>query len=149
MKSKSWNRIHLMKYHLKTKQKRTPISGTVCCANSLQLWLTLCDPMDCSLLGSSLHWILQVRLLEWVAMPFSRGSPQSRDWTCIFSSICMSGRLFPIWATRDAPSPHLLGLAYFQQHLEWNITHLYATSGFVSFAITMTFLSTEILIHFM
>ena len=149
MKSKSWNRIYLMKYHLKTKQKRTPISGAVCCANSLQSWLTLYDPMDCSPLGSSVHWILQARLLEWVAMPFSRGSPQSRDWTCIFSSVCIAGRLFPIWATRDALPPHLLGLAYFQQHLGWNITHLYATSGSVSFAITMTFLFTEILMHFM
>ena len=36
--------------------------------------LTLCDPMDCSLPGSSVHGILQARMLEWVAIPFSRGS---------------------------------------------------------------------------
>ena len=40
---------------------------------------TFCDPMDCSLPGSSVHGILPVRILEWVAIPFSRGSSQSRD----------------------------------------------------------------------
>ena len=42
------------------------------CAKSLQSFLTLCDPMDCSLPGSSVHGILQARILEWVAMSFSR-----------------------------------------------------------------------------
>ena len=41
-----------------------------------QLCLTHCDPMDCSLPSSFLHWILQARILEWVAMPSSRGSSQ-------------------------------------------------------------------------
>ena len=40
---------------------------------------TLCNPMDCSLLGSSVHGILQARILERVAIPFSRGSSQLRD----------------------------------------------------------------------
>ena len=40
-----------------------------------ELCLTLCDSMDCSPPGSSVHGILQARILEWVAMPFSRGSP--------------------------------------------------------------------------
>ena len=44
--------------------------------------LTLCDPMDCSPPGSSVHGILQIRILEWVAISSSRGSPQPRDWTC-------------------------------------------------------------------
>ena len=48
-------------------------------AKSLQLCPTLNDPMDCSLPGSSVHGILQARILEWVAMPSSRGSSQSRD----------------------------------------------------------------------
>ena len=39
-----------------------------------QLCLTLCDPMDCSPPGSSVHGILQARILEWIAIPFSRGS---------------------------------------------------------------------------
>ena len=44
-----------------------------------QLCPTLCDPIDCSLPGSSLHGILHARILEWVSMPFSRGSLQPRD----------------------------------------------------------------------
>ena len=40
---------------------------------------TLCDPMDCSLLDSSVRGILQANILEWVAIPFSRGSSQARD----------------------------------------------------------------------
>ena len=49
---------------------------------------TLCDPMDCSPPGSSVHGILQARILEWVAIPFSRASSQLRDQTqvsCIAS----------------------------------------------------------------
>ena len=44
-------------------------------------YLTLCDPIDFSPLGSSVHGILQARILEWVAIPFSRGSSQPRDRT--------------------------------------------------------------------
>ena len=66
-------------------------SGMCVCAKSLQLCLTLCDPMDCSLPGSSVHGILQARLLEWVAMPASRGSSQPRDRTCIS---CSTGGFF-------------------------------------------------------
>ena len=44
----------------------------ICCCFIAKLCLTLCDPVDCSLLGSSVHRILQARLLEWVAIPFSR-----------------------------------------------------------------------------
>ena len=49
----------------------------------LVFWLspTLYDPMDCSLPGSSVHGILQARIVEWVAIPFSRGSFQTRDQT--------------------------------------------------------------------
>jgi len=42
---------------------------------------TLCDPMDCSLLDSSVHAVFQARVLEWVAISFSKGSSQPRDWT--------------------------------------------------------------------
>ena len=48
------------------------------CAKSLQLCLTLHNPMDCSLPSSSAHGILQARTLEWVAVSFSRGSSQPR-----------------------------------------------------------------------
>ena len=50
-------------------------------AKSLQLCLTLCDPMDCSPTGSSVHRTLQARALEWVVIPFSRRSSQPRGWT--------------------------------------------------------------------
>ena len=55
-------------------------------AQSLQQCLTLCDPMDCSLPGSSVHGILQAKILEWVAIPFSRGSSQPRERTHVSSA---------------------------------------------------------------
>ena len=60
---------------------------------------TLCDPMDYNLPGSSVQGILHVRILEWVAIPFSRGSSQPRDQTQVS---CIAGRFFTIWATREA-----------------------------------------------
>ena len=68
-----------------------------------QSCLTLCDPMDCSLPGSSVHGILQARILVWVAIPFSRGSSWPRDRTQVSY---IAGRFFTIWATRVAGSPH-------------------------------------------
>ena len=52
---------------------------SMCYALSLQLHLTLWDPMDRGLPGSSVHGILQAKILEWVAIPFSRGSSQPKD----------------------------------------------------------------------
>ena len=60
---------------------------------------TLCDHMDCSLPGFSVHGILQARILEWVAIHFSRRSSQPRDQTHIS---CIAGIFFTIWATREA-----------------------------------------------
>ena len=60
-------------------------------AKSLQSCPIQCDPMDYSLPGSSVHGILQARLLEWVSMSFSRGSSQPRDWTQVS---CIAGRFF-------------------------------------------------------
>ena len=54
------------------------VNGAVLCLVT-QSCLTLCNSMDCSLPGSSVHGILQARLLEWVAISFSRGSSQPRD----------------------------------------------------------------------
>ena len=48
-----------------------------------------CDPMDYSPSGSSVHGILQARILEWVAMPSSRGSSQPRDWTRVSYISCI------------------------------------------------------------
>ena len=49
-----------------------------------QSCLTLCESMGCSPQGSSVHGILQARILEWFAMPSSRGSSQPRDWSCVY-----------------------------------------------------------------
>ena len=57
----------------------------------------LCDPMDCSPPGSSIHRILQARILEWVVIPFSRASSQLRDRNPVS---CIAGRFFGIWGTR-------------------------------------------------
>ena len=51
-----------------------------CCACLHQSCLTLCDPMDCKPPGPSVHGILQASILEWVAIPFSRGSSWFKDW---------------------------------------------------------------------
>jgi len=64
----------------------------------LQLCLTLCDPMNCSLPGSSIHGIFQARILEWVAISFSRRSFRPRDWTQVSRIV---GRRFTVWATRE------------------------------------------------
>ena len=57
---------------------------------------TLCNPMGCNIPGSSVHGILQARILEWVAISFSRGSSRPRDRTQVS---CIIGRCFTIWAT--------------------------------------------------
>ena len=64
------------------------------CAKLIQLCLTLCNPMDCSPPGSSVHGILQTRILEWVAMPSSRGSSWPRDWACVSCGSCIAGGFF-------------------------------------------------------
>ena len=70
-----------------------------------QLWkfwslshVRLCDPKDCSPTSSSVHGILQARILEWVGISFSRWSSQPRDWTQVS---CTVGRCFTVWATRE------------------------------------------------
>ena len=60
---------------------------------------TLCDPVFCSLPGSSVHGISQARKLEWIAMPSSKGSSQPRNWTRV---LCIAGRFFIVRATRGA-----------------------------------------------
>ena len=68
---------------------RVCVCVCVClCAQSLQLCPTLCNPMDCSPPGFSVHGILQARTLEWVAMSSSRGSSCPRDQTCISCIAC-------------------------------------------------------------
>ena len=71
-----------------------------------QSCLTLCDPMNYSPPGSSLHGILQARILEWVAIPFSRESSRPRDQTQVSR---IAGRFFTVCAARET-------------HLSWSYT---------------------------
>ena len=66
------------------------------CVLGTQLCLTLCNTMDWSPPGSSVHGILQSRILEWVAISFSRGSSWPRDWTQVSR---IAGRFLTIWVT--------------------------------------------------
>ena len=70
-----------------------------CVCSVVQSCPALCDPIDCSQPGSSVHGSLQARILEWVAIPFSRGLSPPRDPTHVS---CITGWLFTIWATRKA-----------------------------------------------
>ena len=63
-----------------------------------QSCLTLCDPLDYSPPGSSVHGIFLARILEWVAISFSRRSSWPRDWTQVSHIV---GRCFTLWATRE------------------------------------------------
>ena len=80
-----------------------------------QSCLTLCDPMDCSLPGSSVHGIFQATVLEWIAISLCRGSSQPRDRTWVS---CILDRRFTVWATREVPGSSVHGV--FQALvLEW------------------------------
>ena len=68
----------------------------VCCVLVVQSCVTFCDPVDYSPPGFSVHGILQVRILKWVAISFSMGSSQPRDRTWVS---CLAGRCFILWAT--------------------------------------------------
>ena len=72
-----------------------PLRSQCCCFVSMSC-PTVWDPMDCSTPGSSVPGIFQASILEWVAVSFSRGFPQPRNWTCI---PCVVGRIF----TTEAP----------------------------------------------
>ena len=100
----------------------------------------LCDPMDCNPPGSSIHGILQARILEWVAIPFSRGSSWPRDQTRVS---CIAGRFFTVWTTREEL---LLKFSWFKRErvpfffafIAYCITHvdqLFLMRGSAGFAI--------------
>ena len=85
--------------HHEFEVKQLKSSGSVEWVSEVaQSCLTLCDPMDCSWPGSSHHGILQARILEWVAISFSRGSSWSRDQTQVPRIVDGS---FTIWATSE------------------------------------------------
>ena len=68
-----------------------------------QLCPVLCNAIDCSPPGSSVHGIFQARTLEWIAISFSRRSSQPGDQTGVYHIV---GRSFTPWATKEAPEKH-------------------------------------------
>ena len=88
----------------KLQHKIAPVCSVV------TLCLTLCHPMDCSPPGSSVREISQARILQWVAISFSRGSSLPRDWThvsCISCISCISRQILYPWATWGAQDKHI------------------------------------------
>ena len=83
----------------------------------------LCNPMDCSLQGSSIHGIFQARILGWVAISFPRRSSWPRDWPRVSHIV---GRHFTVWATREAIVPYSYTIAKSSWGLEFTITFLSA-----------------------
>ena len=80
----------------------SPLAGAPRCRNCClvtKLCLTLSDPMEYSPPGSSVHGILQARILQWGAISFSRGSSRPRDWTHIS---CIGRQILHCWVTREA-----------------------------------------------
>ena len=75
----------------------------VCVYSTTQSCLTLCDPMDCSAPGSSVHRIFQAGILEWVAISFSRGSSQSRDGTRVSCISCIGRWILFLWRHLGSP----------------------------------------------
>ena len=84
----------------------TYICTCVLCAKSLQSCPTLFDPMDCSPPGSSVHGILQARIVERVAIASSRGSSCPRDQACASYVSYVAGGFFTSSSTRKAPCTH-------------------------------------------
>ena len=127
-----------------------PLAKVLPCVNSMCVWgvvggsieakgsymclvahscLTLCDSMDCSLPDSFFHGILQARILEWVAIPFSRGSSRPKDGTPVS---CIAVGFFTVWVTREA---HLLIIFWpelpdWWKVILWPISLLYQDDAF-------------------
>ena len=102
-------------FHKYSKSPHMILQVCVCvraraCTLSRFSHVRLCDPVDCSLLGSSVHGILQARILEWVAMPFSRGSSQPRNQTQVSCISCTAGR-FSTAEPSGKPKPSSCKLA--------------------------------------
>ena len=97
-----WGLLRLCLYRawIPTKKNAEQILSMCAYMLLLQSCPTLCNPMDCSPPGSSVHDILQSRILECVTIPVSGRSSQPRDWTWVS---CIAGRFFTIQATREAP----------------------------------------------
>ena len=66
------------------------------------LLLSLRNPLDYSLPSSTVNEIFQAKILKWIAISFSKGSSQPRDWTRVSCVSCIAGGFFPHWATGEA-----------------------------------------------
>ena len=95
-------------------RSRTQLSKT----QVTQSCQTLCDPVDYTVCG-----ILQARILEWVAFPFSRGSSQPRDWTQVS---CIAGGFFTNWTIREAPRTQLT-------YSRWKLGHSSGPCGILNY----------------
>ena len=93
-------------------------------AKLLQSCTTLCDPMDWSLPNSSVHGIIQTRVLEWVTMVSSRGPSWPQDWTCVSWVSCIVGRFFTHWATWEAHICCLYLGTFLQSFLDYSAFYL-------------------------
>ena len=95
-------KIHIQEMH--SLLNREIFTYTCMHAKSLKFCLTLCDPMNYSPPGSSVHGILQARILERGAFPFSRGSSRSRDWTWVSYITCIGrqviNHLYHLWSPK-------------------------------------------------
>ena len=78
--------------------------ASVVVVQSLESGLTLCDPVDCSLPGSSVHGVLQARILEWVAILSTRDLPDSRIEPASLMSSALAGMFFTASTSWEAPS---------------------------------------------
>ena len=88
-----------LSYLFLLKPQHNPLSV---CVKVIPSCPTLCNPMDCSPSGSFVHRIFQARILEWVAIPFSRGSSRPRNRTQVSH---IPAEFFIFSATREAHSP--------------------------------------------
>ena len=82
----------------------------LCCAKSIQLCQTLCDPMDCSLPHSSVHGVPQAIIQEWIAMLFSKGSSRPRDRNCISYVSCIGRWVLYQYNHLGSPTIHIIFL---------------------------------------
>ena len=99
-----------------------------------QLHLTLWDPMDCSLPSSSVHEILQARILHWAAIPFSKGSSWPRNQTHISHT---EGRFFTIWATEIFNNLNVAEKDYLRKTMYIN-SKIYASINIINTMTTST-----------
>ena len=90
-----WELRMWMVYSILTEsQKETHFSRVCVCCYFSRVWSTLCDPVGCNPPGSPVHGIFPARILEWVAISFSRGSSWPRDRTHVFCISCTSDEFF-------------------------------------------------------